>query len=236
MCIRIFNLLNIYQIFNFEELQETEKIDSIEPIKRNLEPLMPSEISNKESHQDSTSNTEKTDRNISVVINDISSTNIKGKFNILTNNFINSISEGYNNYASRINKTYNKYKDIMLFGTERSKILEYYMEYKNKKLIKKETEPNLRHVNSNKLLNSALCIISLDLLFLVFIIFSLCSMIELYKLKNGFVYVFQIVIIAYQCDNGALLFGKLFGKHQFGFPITPTKTREGILGAFVLGY
>lgn len=91
-------------------------------------------------------------------------------------------------------------------------------------------------LNYFRFLNFSLYLLALDLLFLFMITFPICSMIELYKSNSGFTYVFQIILIAYQCDNGALLLGKLFGKKKFGYPITPTKTYEGIFGAFFLGY
>jgi len=40
--------------------------------------------------------------------------------------------------------------------------------------------------------------------------------------------------MAWQSDNGGLLFGKLFGKHKLDVHISPNKTIEGILGAFIL--
>jgi len=98
----------------------------------------------------------------------------------------------------------------------------------------KEKEINNK-LNYFRFLNFSLYLLALDLLFLFMINFPICSMIELYKTDSGYTYVFQIFLIAYQCDNGALLFGKLFGKKYFGYPITPTKTYEGIFGAFFLG-
>ena len=135
---------------------------------------------------------------------------------------------------------------MIYYGSDKKKILDFYFEYThkidnqknkeykpNEKVIEEKTTP--KTYKYTKLFNSTLLILALDLLFLFVIIFPICSIIDLYKLKNGFIYVFQIIIIAYQCDNGALLFGKLFGKRKFGHPITPTKTYEGIFGAFFLG-
>lgn len=136
--------------------------------------------------------------------------------------------------------TYDKIFDLFKFGADKKKISDFFYEYVNmtsdeNKINKEDRQQEITNNNYFKLLNSTLCIIALDLLFLFMIVFPLCSMIEMYKTKYGFTYVFQIVLIAYQCDNGALLFGKLFGKNNFGFPITPTKTYEGIFGAFFLG-
>jgi phosphatidate cytidylyltransferase len=40
--------------------------------------------------------------------------------------------------------------------------------------------------------------------------------------------------LAWQADNGGLLFGRLLGTTPFAHGISPKKTREGIIGAFVL--
>jgi CDP-diglyceride synthetase len=46
----------------------------------------------------------------------------------------------------------------------------------------------------------------------------------------------QCVVIAYTCDAGALFAGGKFGKTQFGGPITPSKTNEGVYGGFAARY
>lgn len=40
--------------------------------------------------------------------------------------------------------------------------------------------------------------------------------------------------ISWQADNGGLLFGSLMGRRPFAHGISPKKTQEGIVGAFIL--
>jgi len=40
--------------------------------------------------------------------------------------------------------------------------------------------------------------------------------------------------ISWQADNGGLLFGSLMGRRPFAHGISPKKTQEGIIGAFIL--
>lgn len=165
---------------------------------------------------------------------------------ILSDEFIERFNGGY-----RIKNTiFNCFKNIIemiTFGDRIKSIYNnQYLSYIHniKSQIKEEKsskEDNLEEMEINnklnyfRFLNFSLYLLALDLLFLFMITFPICTIIELYKTNNGFTYVFQIILIAYQCDNGALLFGKLFGKNNFGYPITPTKTYEGIFGAFFLG-
>ena len=47
-------------------------------------------------------------------------------------------------------------------------------------------------------------------------------------------YLFLWIFATFQTDNGALLFGRLYGK-QHPFPyISPNKTIQGLLGAYIL--
>ncbi len=182
--------------------------------------------------------------------NNRSIANKKGKSNvpiILSEEFIERLKNGY---RSRNNFTYlvNNLIEIISYGDQIKYIYtSQYLSYidnvktqieeetllKENKIMEKEINNKLNYF---RFLNFSLYLLALDLLFLFMITFPICTMIELYKTNCGYTYVFQIILIAYQCDNGALLFGKLFGKRKFGFPITPTKTYEGIFGAFFLGY
>ncbi len=54
-------------------------------------------------------------------------------------------------------------------------------------------------------------------------------------LDNGFAYVFTIIITISASDVGALLFGKLFGKHKLAPQISPGKTVAGSIGGLVCG-
>ena len=84
--------------------------------------------------------------------------------------------------------------------------------------------------------NACLIIIELDFIFIFIYAIPLCYGISLHHLGVGFEYVSLTVMIAYTCDAGALFSGMKFGKKNFGAPITPTKTIEGLYGgiAFAL--
>ncbi len=167
---------------------------------------------------------------------------------IIKTDFFKDFNEFYttnSNFLLNLNNLF----DILQFGSDKKKICEFYFEYLMNYSTEKNEENNLNKDNEKKqafpvnksythfkLLNSTFYIFALNLLFLFMIIYPLCSIIEIYKTNNGFTYVFLVILIAYQCDIGALFFGKLFGKKKFGYPITPTKTYEGIFGAFLLGY
>lgn len=78
--------------------------------------------------------------------------------------------------------------------------------------------------------NACLIIIELDFIFIFIYAIPLCYGISLHHLNLGFEYISLTVIIAYTCDAGALFSGMKFGKNNFGAPITPTKTFEGLYG------
>lgn len=105
-----------------------------------------------------------------------------------------------------------------------------------------DTPRTIEKLNENKMDNSSLLmfiscfvIIMSDLLFFFVYIFPLCFGILLHNSEHGFIYLLTVVVIAYQCDNGALLFGRILGKHNFGSPVTPSKTIEGVYGAIFSG-
>ena len=60
-------------------------------------------------------------------------------------------------------------------------------------------------------------------------------MIYVVKFKGGPLFVIQWMWICYFCDAGGLIFGVKFGKSNFGNPITPSKTKEGMIGCFLVG-
>ena len=87
---------------------------------------------------------------------------------------------------------------------------------------------------TTKMMNACLVVISLDFIFLFTYAMPLCYGISLHHLEVGFTYVSLVVVIAYSCDVGALFGGLKFGKTQFGAPITPTKTKEGVYCGIIL--
>jgi hypothetical protein len=121
-----------------------------------------------------------------------------------------------------------------LLGVNSHSALKSLNDVTTKKEKHEKNKPN--ETVSASMFNCCLLIIMLDLIFFSIYIYPVCLGISIHKKsQNGFLYVLSIVIIAFQCDNGALLFGKLFGKNPFGHPVTPSKTKEGIYGGIFLG-
>jgi hypothetical protein len=88
---------------------------------------------------------------------------------------------------------------------------------------------------SSSMFNCCLIIIMLDFLFFFVFIYPVCLGISVHNSPHGFTSLLMVVVIAYQCDNGALVTGNNFGKTPFGSPVTPTKTVEGVYGGIVWG-
>ena len=89
---------------------------------------------------------------------------------------------------------------------------------------------------TNKMLSSCLIVIALDFIFIFTYALPLCYGISLHHLNVGFTYVSFVVVIAYSCDIGALFTGISIGKTQFGAPITPSKTWEGVYGGILTAF
>jgi hypothetical protein len=106
----------------------------------------------------------------------------------------------------------------------------------NINMSKSVNKNNITQNISVKMFNSCLVIIMLDLLYFFIYVLPLCFGISLHTYKEGFTYLFLLVLIAYQCDNGALFVGTKFGRTPFGSPVTPSKTIEGVYGGIILGY
>jgi hypothetical protein len=70
-----------------------------------------------------------------------------------------------------------------------------------------------------------------DYLYFFAYLLPLTMAISLYDLDSGFTYSCLSVVIAYLSDGGGLFIGNAFGKNNFGAPITPSKTREGLYGS-----
>jgi hypothetical protein len=102
---------------------------------------------------------------------------------------------------------------------------------------KSPTTPNTNNAAfiSLKMFNSSLVVILLDYMYFCLYALPLCVGIDFFRFKEAFIYLLMVVVIAYQCDNGALFFGNNFGKHKFGVPITPSKTKEGVYGGLLTG-
>jgi len=75
-----------------------------------------------------------------------------------------------------------------------------------------------------------------DLFFILCIVFPMTYAVLLLNLPNGNGYVFVWLFSTFQTDNGALFFGKMFGKNHIFPSISPKKTREGAFGAYILNF
>ena len=99
---------------------------------------------------------------------------------------------------------------------------------------------NKKEANNNNLVLSimfisCLVLIMLEMVFFLLYVYPLCFGLYLYVLPKGFMYLVLSIIICYQCDNGALFFGYKYGNSNFGHPITPTKTTQGVIGGLFTG-
>jgi hypothetical protein len=105
---------------------------------------------------------------------------------------------------------------------------------------KNEIRNRNRNLNSDNLslsmFNAAFVIIALDLTYYFIYAFPMCLGISIHFGKNAFLHLLMNLIIAYQCDNGGFFTGNKFGKNQFGGPVTPSETKEGVYGAIAFGY
>lgn len=96
--------------------------------------------------------------------------------------------------------------------------------------------PNVvNQVVSISMFNCCLIIMMLDIIYFFIYVYPVCLGILVHNFDHAFVSLLLVVVIAYQCDNGALFSGKYFGKRPFGNPVTPTKTVEGVYGGIVWG-
>ena len=71
-------------------------------------------------------------------------------------------------------------------------------------------------------------------MFLMIFNYPMCNAFKYYNYSNGYKFILLWITIAFQADNGALFFGKLFGKNKFSPNISPGKTWEGVYGAVLL--
>lgn len=98
------------------------------------------------------------------------------------------------------------------------------------------TNVNLHQMISQKMFISCLVAITIDFIYFFVYAFPLCYSLYIHQLGNSGFILFNIILIAYQCDNGALFIGNTLGRTPFGHPITPTKTVEGVIGGVFFGY
>jgi len=60
--------------------------------------------------------------------------------------------------------------------------------------------------------------------------FMMAPLVMTFRMENGRALVFLLVIVPVASDTGALVCGKLWGKHRLAPAISPGKTREGVAG------
>jgi CDP-diglyceride synthetase len=73
-----------------------------------------------------------------------------------------------------------------------------------------------------------------DLFALVYVtVFYSCAG-SFIRFESHFKFFFFWAITGFQCDNGALWMGKAIGKTPFASLLSPTKTWEGVAGAFLV--
>jgi hypothetical protein len=111
--------------------------------------------------------------------------------------------------------------------TDKTKIGEFVNVYN-------EIKPD-NNATSRDMFITCLVFMCFDYIYFFFYLLPLTSGISLHDLDGGFVYCVLIVVIAYLCDGGGLFIGNLFGKNNFGAPITPSKTKEGLYGSIIFG-
>jgi CDP-diglyceride synthetase len=87
------------------------------------------------------------------------------------------------------------------------------------------------NTTSRELFITCLIYMILDYLYFFAYLLPLTIGISLYDLDSGLVYTCLTVTIAYMSDGGGLVIGNAFGKNNFGAPITPSKTKEGLYGS-----
>jgi hypothetical protein len=111
-----------------------------------------------------------------------------------------------------------------------------YQYSQQNKIPNKENSSNIvNQVVSTSMFNCCLIIIMLDVIYFIFYVYAVCLGISVHNFEHAFIWLLMVVVIAYQCDNGALFVGKYFGKRPFGNPITPSKTVEGVYGGIIWG-
>jgi CDP-diglyceride synthetase len=104
------------------------------------------------------------------------------------------------------------------------------------KLSKDKKETTVPDNGSSRTFLACLFVICLDNILFIFYVFPLSYGVYISKLQGGTLALVNWILICYLCDTGGLVIGRICGRVNFGAPITPTKTREGIYGGFMFGY
>ena len=148
--------------------------------------------------------------------------------------YLNVIKKNIENDKSLINQNSSTENNNLFFQMKQNNNNNTNNE-DNNKFTRKSTITSFKNSHTKqyiteKMFNACLIIIELDFIFIFIYAIPLCYGISLHHLNVGFEYVSLTVIISYSCDAGALFSGMKFGKNNFGAPITPTKTFEGLYG------
>lgn len=75
--------------------------------------------------------------------------------------------------------------------------------------------------------------ISLNLLALLYIGWTLVHILLIRNLTNGFLLLILLFIIIWATDTGAYFSGRFFGKHKLALKLSPKKTVEGAIGGLL---
>lgn len=104
---------------------------------------------------------------------------------------------------------------------------------------KDEANSNIKHIDKNyiteKMMTSTLIVIAMDLVYISFYAYPITFGVSMHHIGLGYFYISYLIAVSYFIDTGALIVGVKFGKHNFGDPITPSKTWEGIYGGIIFG-
>jgi hypothetical protein len=139
----------------------------------------------------------------------------------------------------RLNKLVKKPAGSNMQSPEKSLVKDKTTEDKNFEVNKyvnvyNEIKPDNTGI-SKEMFITCLIFLSFDYLYLFAYLLPLTSGISLDDLDSGFAYRILSLVIAYCSDGGGLFIGNLFGRNNFGAPITPSKTWEGLYGSIAFG-
>jgi len=125
--------------------------------------------------------------------------------------------------------------NLIRFNSLYNKLITSELSPEDKQQLK-ECEPNkIIAADNQRMMNSLLTTIFLDLMFYYQYIFTITFALKIHTNKDGYKYNMYTIALSYFSDFGGYIGGKLFGATNFGYPITPSKTVEGYIFSIVFG-